>query len=324
MSKNFNKNNLKEIFSELTTESSINLPQYLNIKNVSGQKGGDIDITSSFLPQKGGSFSATSSANKHSNNEVNQLISMLTSESNDKHNFSANSTATEDLENRLRNMLQNGGAKKKSSKKQKGGSASNDDLKNCCNMLKNAGINVKLDNLNCSDYFNNLSNKEQTTKIEEVPRNNVEAPSVMKSLNISDTSTVSNDVFIPNISALVPSATSTEVPSATSTEVPTTQVASATSTEVPTNQVLSATSTNDNVFTSYTNNKTANNDLLTQTMNTVGSAAEAIGNAVGTAVTSVAKTVGLIDSTPENKTPENKTLENKIGGAKKSKKHSKK
>ena len=64
-------------------------------------------------------------------------------------------------------------------------------------------------------------------------------------------------------------------------------------------------------------------------MNTVGSAAEAIGNAVGTAVTSVAKTVGLIDSTPENKTPENKTpenktLENKIGGAKKSKKHSKK
>ena len=74
------------------------------------------NTTSSFMPQKGGSFSATS-VNKNNNNEVNQLISMLTSDSDDKNNFTANSTATEELENRLRNMLQDGGAKKKKNKK---------------------------------------------------------------------------------------------------------------------------------------------------------------------------------------------------------------
>ena len=50
--------------------------------------------TSSILPQKGGN-----------NNDINQLISMLTSESNNKNNFTTNSTSTEELENRLRNML---------------------------------------------------------------------------------------------------------------------------------------------------------------------------------------------------------------------------
>ena len=119
MSKIFNKNNLRDIFSELNTDYKMNLPEYLNIKNVNSS-----DNTSSFLPQKGGSFTVTS-ANKNTDEQVNQLISMLTSESNDKHNFSANSTATDVLENRLRNMLkedkQDGGAKKKH-KKQKGGS----------------------------------------------------------------------------------------------------------------------------------------------------------------------------------------------------------
>jgi hypothetical protein len=63
------------------------------------QKGGffNNNLTSSVVPQKGGSF--------NNNNDVNQLISMLTPESNDKNNFTTNSTNTEDLENRLRNML---------------------------------------------------------------------------------------------------------------------------------------------------------------------------------------------------------------------------
>jgi len=98
------------------------------------QKGGSFnttngEMTSSFIPQNGGYLSATSSntsgfmpqkggsVNKNNNNEVNQLISMLTSDSDDKNNFTANSTATEELENRLRNMLQDGGAKKKKNKK---------------------------------------------------------------------------------------------------------------------------------------------------------------------------------------------------------------
>ena len=81
-----------------------------------GSFGTNGEMTSSFMPQKGGSFSATSD-NKNNNNDVNQLISMLTSDSNDKNIFTANSTATEELENRLRNMLQDGGAKKKKNKK---------------------------------------------------------------------------------------------------------------------------------------------------------------------------------------------------------------
>jgi hypothetical protein len=42
---------------------------------------------------------------------------MLTSDYNYKNNFTANSTVTEELENRLRNMLQDGGAKKNKNKK---------------------------------------------------------------------------------------------------------------------------------------------------------------------------------------------------------------
>ena len=78
------------------------------------QKGGSYDdnLTSSVVPQKGGSYddNLTSSVvpqkgGSVDNNDVNQLISMLTTESNDKNNFTTNSTNTEELENRLRNML---------------------------------------------------------------------------------------------------------------------------------------------------------------------------------------------------------------------------
>lgn len=159
MSNLFNKNNLSEIFQGLNTESSDVLPQYINIKNNYSES------TSSFLPQRGGSFSLTSSArntNKTNDDEVNQLISMLTSESQDKHNFSANSTATEELENRLRNMLQDGAGKKKS-RKQKGGYLVENNLDpsiwECCQKIKSAGINVKLNDMTCSEYFKNKNNQ---------------------------------------------------------------------------------------------------------------------------------------------------------------------
>jgi len=71
------------------------------------QKGGTkfamTDDTSSFMPQKGGS------SNKTSNDQVEQLISMLTSETEDKHNTASNSTSTSELEIKLRNVLQKGG-----------------------------------------------------------------------------------------------------------------------------------------------------------------------------------------------------------------------
>jgi hypothetical protein len=80
------------------------------------QKGGSRGIssdTSSFMHQKGGSSSVYS--NNKSNNDINQLISMLTSESEDTKKFNTNSTSTEELENKLRNMLQEGGNGKQSS-----------------------------------------------------------------------------------------------------------------------------------------------------------------------------------------------------------------
>ena len=181
MSNNF----ISEIFKDLNSESSVNLPNSINIVNITKnshnnmyqtggdttsefnssfiqenasnlsatsntsmfipQKGGSFDdnATSSFVPQKGGSFDDNSSSslklqlqkggslnnnstssvlppkkdffNNNStssilpqkggnNNDINQLISMLTSESNNKNDIT-NSTNTEELENRLRNML---------------------------------------------------------------------------------------------------------------------------------------------------------------------------------------------------------------------------
>jgi hypothetical protein len=181
MSNNF----LSEIFKDLNSESSVSLPNSINIvdapknshnnmsqtggdttsefnssfihenaSNLSAtsntsmfipQKGGSYDdnATSSFIPQKGGSFDDNSSSslilqkggsfNNNStssvlpskrklfntnststssvllqkggnNNDVNHLISMLTTDSNNKNDIT-NSTNTEELENRLRNML---------------------------------------------------------------------------------------------------------------------------------------------------------------------------------------------------------------------------
>jgi len=106
-------------------------------------------ITSSFV-QKGGSkyYSATSSiAQKGSSNglssakenteaEVNQLISMLTSEFSEVNNN--NSTETVALENKLKNMLQEGGARKKRS--QRGGA--NEEVKQALNIFTtNSGTN---------------------------------------------------------------------------------------------------------------------------------------------------------------------------------------
>ena len=167
MSNLFNKNNLRDIFAELNSETNVPLPEYVNIKNITTS-----DNTSSFLPQKGGSFSITS-ANKNTDDQVNQLISMLTSESDDKHNFSANSTATDVLENRLRNMLQDGGAKKKQ-KKQRGGG--DNELKECCDKLKAAGISVKLNDKTCSEYFGEKTEASVLSDLFLAPTNNSVKP----------------------------------------------------------------------------------------------------------------------------------------------------
>jgi hypothetical protein len=84
-------NNLPKINNTIT-ESSMNLPNILGMSNSNNYVGGNHSITSS------------ANLSKINSNDVNHLLSMLTSESN------AN-TDTNTLENRLKNMLpQNGGA----------------------------------------------------------------------------------------------------------------------------------------------------------------------------------------------------------------------
>ena len=94
------KTNLSDIFSDLNTESSVILPKSIKIKNI---KGLDTisDATSSFMPQKGGYLNGTK------NKDINQLISMLSATSDD--NYTANSTDTEQLKNKLFNIIQSGG-----------------------------------------------------------------------------------------------------------------------------------------------------------------------------------------------------------------------
>jgi hypothetical protein len=107
------KNILDDIFSDLDSESSIIIPKSIKIKSI---KSTDTisDATSSFMPQKGGYFDATSSfmpqkggyLNSY-NNDINQLVSMLSATSDN--NYTTNSTDTEQLKNKLLNIVQEGG-----------------------------------------------------------------------------------------------------------------------------------------------------------------------------------------------------------------------
>ena len=114
------KNSINDIFSDLNSESSVILPKSIKIKNIKNIKNLEInsDTTSSFMPQKGGYFDSTSSfmpqkggylnANKNTVGDVNQLLSMLSDTSYD--NYTTNSTDTEQLKNKLFNILQDGGS----------------------------------------------------------------------------------------------------------------------------------------------------------------------------------------------------------------------
>jgi len=213
MSNLFKKDNLGKIFSELNSETSVSLPKYLNVKNINSS-----DNVSNFLPQKGGSF-GLKSANKNTDDQVNQLISMLTSESEDKHNFSANSTVTEVLENRLRNMLQDGGAKKKKYKKQRGGAGESDEeLKAAYRKLKEAGFNVKLNDKPAEQYFGQEADDSSLSALFLSPKQasvkSLSAPKVPSVHSIVDTGT-STDFQQNNMTDLLNSKTSSAQPSAT-------------------------------------------------------------------------------------------------------------
>jgi hypothetical protein len=101
-----NKNTLNDIFSDFKSETSDFLFEPIKIININSYN----NTTTSIIPQKGGFFSLTSSSNNEvNNNEVNKLINMLKSDSN---NYS-DSIDTEKIRNKLINILQDGGGKKK-------------------------------------------------------------------------------------------------------------------------------------------------------------------------------------------------------------------
>ena len=149
MSNNFDKTLLKDLLSETVT-NNINLPQFITIVDKK-----DNNFASTFLPQKGGLWNKKLNSKNTTEDEVNQLISMLTSETEDKHNFSANSTQTEQLENRLKNMLQNGG--KNRSRNQKGAGNVDEEMKKTCNLLEDAGFKGTA----CNEYLEKSSNINQ-------------------------------------------------------------------------------------------------------------------------------------------------------------------
>lgn len=179
MSNIFLKNELNNIFDTIT-ESNVSLPQWINVVEKANQTE---DKTSTAQVQQGGNFSATS-ANSSTAQDVNKLISMLTTESSSYAN-TLSQTSTESLEEQLRNILnQDGGAKKKS-KKQKGGNEGEvkvDDVKKFFMSLKSQGVNVdvKLNNQTMSEFFGLAQNT--TTDMPKLS----EVSSDTSSINIQD------------------------------------------------------------------------------------------------------------------------------------------
>jgi hypothetical protein len=183
MSNIFGKQLLKDLLSNTTsTESSFNLPKYVTIN----EKKLNDSITSAFV-QNGGSM-GLSSAKENTEAEINQLISMLTSESSEVNN---NSTETVALENKLKNMLQEGGARKK--RTQRGGA--NDEVRNACEVLKRNGIKVKEcgDSESLNIFTPNSSSNSESSILGGIlkPKDNNETSSINNVLSPSKMSPTS-------------------------------------------------------------------------------------------------------------------------------------
>ena len=169
MSDLFLKNTLESMISPASELTNYELPQFITIynqdagssehsetsSNVLSQLNNNLSATSSEnLSQMGGNnltYSATSTIN-NKNNDVNQLVSMLTSDSS---NNALSETSTASLEVQLRNML----------KSQNGGAPSNhktsiSNIKSFFNTLKNEGVNVniKLNDQTMSEFFDDSLN----------------------------------------------------------------------------------------------------------------------------------------------------------------------
>ena len=142
-----------------------------------GQLGGatmDSATSSEFVGLYGGAKSKNSSYVGHtggSNKDINELISMLTSESNNKDLNAVSETTTETLEAQLRDILKQDGGTKKHKKNKIQSAGSNiqvEDIKNFFTNLKSQGVNVnvKLNDKTLSDFFELAQNT--TTDVSEL------------------------------------------------------------------------------------------------------------------------------------------------------------
>lgn len=155
------------------TETEIDLPQYINIVNQNQSGGGDnsdsspvLSLTSTNAGMIGGNFSATSvsnmvggnanfsatSDNKPTTQNINELVSMLTSESDN----ALSQTDTEQLESQLKGILKGGARNNYSS-----GSVGPMEVKSFFRNLKSQGVDVRLKlNSQSFDEFFGLNSTE--------------------------------------------------------------------------------------------------------------------------------------------------------------------
>ena len=122
-------------------------------KIVNQQKGGDSVTSSAYMGQMGGNKSklAQTQMGGNSNQDINKLISMLTSESSN-----GSQTNTETLENQLRDIIGDKHNVSGNAIQQNAGSSMKiTDIKDFFIQLKSQGVdvNVKLDNKSLSEFF---------------------------------------------------------------------------------------------------------------------------------------------------------------------------
>jgi hypothetical protein len=265
MSNIFGRKLFNELFNEDNNES-LKYPN--NVKSLDNKTSNHFMAT--FLPQKGGSWKNSKTTTE---DDVNNLISMLTSDSDDKNNFSANSTQTAVLENRIKNMMQNGGVNKKQS-----GGADPEKVKEACKLLEDAGYTFSVGGKNCQQYVeaNTPTNLlSAITNIFTSKGESKKATDTEKSVSTifiskgSATSSVINDskdkAISPTSSAVVSSSTISKKPS------------TVTSTAIPQGSISNLTTTSDS----------NNNDTLF----------DAAAKMVNTATKTVTKAMGFNPST---------------------------
>jgi len=341
----------KKILPELFSETSdYNVPHYINI--VDKKKN---EFVTNFLPQTGGSWNKKTK--NTTDDDINQLIAMLTSDSEDKNNFTANSTQTDILENRLKNMIQAGGSNKKHIS-QKGGSGANaTEVKKACDILANAGYSFTIGNKNCEQYveanspttssISNIFTADKKTTSPKAPSTNL--PVVLVSPTVKqDNNSVTSSVMPVKKEVLSPTSTSIAITS--SAKPSNNQQLSPTSTSVAKNDGASLfdvaatfiSKTAKNVSKMFKNESSVTSEGVTSSPSgTVVGSPSSVGvtsSPSGTVVNSITSSVKPNKSVPLVLSPTSTSVKpnqsvpivvpyataKQIGGAKKTKKSSKK